>query len=68
MLFDKTGTLTVGGARLTAVETAPDVSAEEVLQVAGSLEQASQNVVAAAIVAAAVGRGLSLQMPDQYTK
>ena len=65
VLFDKTGTLTVGGARLTAVETAPDVSAEEVLQVAGSLEQASQNVVAAAIVAAAVGRGLSLQMPDQ---
>ena len=65
VLFDKTGTLTVGGARLTAVETAPDVSAEEVLQVAGSLEQASQHVVAAAIVAAAVGRGLSLQMPDQ---
>ena len=65
MLFDKTGTLTVGGARLAAVETAPDVSADEVLQVAGSLEQASQHVVAAAIVAAAVGRGLSLQMPDQ---
>ena len=35
------------------------------LQVAGSLEQASQHVVAAAIVAAAVGRGLPLQMPAQ---
>ena len=65
VLFDKTGTLTVGGARLAAVETAPDVSADEVLQVAGSLEQASQHVVAAAIVAAAVGRGLPLQMPAQ---
>lgn len=65
VLFDKTGTLTVGGARLVAVETAPDESADEVLRLAGSLEQASQHVVAAAIVAAAVGRGLSLQMPDQ---
>jgi heavy metal translocating P-type ATPase len=65
VLFDKTGTLTVGGARLAAVETAPDVSADEVLQVAGSLEQASQHVVAAAVVAAAVGRGLPLQMPAQ---
>ena len=65
VLFDKTGTLTVGGARLVAVETAPDESADEILRLAGSLEQASQHVVAAAIVAAAVSRGLSLQMPDE---
>lgn len=65
VLFDKTGTLTVGGARLVAVETAPDEVVDEVLQLAGSLEQASQHVVAAAIVSAAVGRGLSLQIPDQ---
>ncbi|MFA6140700.1 MAG: heavy metal translocating P-type ATPase, partial [Hyphomicrobium sp.] len=64
VLFDKTGTLTVGGARLIAVETAPDQNADEVLRLAGSLEQASHHVVAAAIVAAAVARGLSLQMPD----
>ncbi len=65
VLFDKTGTLTVGGARLVAVETAPGENADEVLRLAGSLEQASQHVVAAAIVAAAVARGLALQMPDQ---
>ena len=65
VLFDKTGTLTVGGARLIAIETAPNESAEEILRLAGSLEQASQHVVAAAIVAAAAARGLSLQMPDQ---
>ena len=65
VLFDKTGTLTVGGARLVAVETAPGENADEVLRLAGSLEQASQHVVAAAIVAATVARGLSLQMPDQ---
>ena len=65
VLFDKTGTLTVGGARLIAVETAPNEDADEVLRLAGSLEQASQHVVAAAIVAAAAGKGLSLQMPQQ---
>jgi heavy metal translocating P-type ATPase len=64
-LFDKTGTLTVGGARLIAVETAPNEDPSEVLRLAGSLEQASQHVVAAAIVDAAAGKGLSLQMPAQ---
>ena len=64
VLFDKTGTLTVGGARLIAVETAPGESADEVLRLAGSLEQASQHVVAAAIVSAAIGKGLHLQVPE----
>jgi heavy metal translocating P-type ATPase len=64
VLFDKTGTLTVGGARLVAIETAPGENADEVLQLAGSLEQASQHVVAAAIVSAAIGKGLDLQMPE----
>ena len=65
VMFDKTGTLTVGGARLVAVETAPGQHADEVLRLAASLEQASQHVVAAAIVAAAVTRGLSLTPPSE---
>ena len=65
VMFDKTGTLTVGGARLVAVETAPGESPDEVLQLAGSLEQASHHVVAAAIVSAALARGLTLDAPDQ---
>jgi heavy metal translocating P-type ATPase len=64
VLFDKTGTLTVGGARLIAIETALGESADEVLRLAGSLEQASQHVVAFAIVSAATSKGLSLQMPE----
>lgn len=64
VLFDKTGTLTVGGARLIAVETAPNENAGEVLRLAGSLEQASQHVVAAAIVAAAASKGMPLKMPQ----
>jgi heavy metal translocating P-type ATPase len=64
VMFDKTGTLTVGGARLVAVETAPGVSADEVLRLAGSLEQVSQHVVAKAIVAAAMAKGITLEMPS----
>jgi heavy metal translocating P-type ATPase len=65
VMFDKTGTLTVGGARLVAIEAAPGESTEEILQVAGSLEQASHHVVAAAIVEAAVGKGLRLTVPSR---
>ncbi len=65
VMFDKTGTLTVGGARLVAIETAPGESPEQVLRIAGSLEQASHHVVAAAIVEAAVAKGLSLQVPSK---
>jgi heavy metal translocating P-type ATPase len=63
VMFDKTGTLTVGGARLVAIETAPNESPQEVLRIASSLEQASHHVVAASIVDAAKAKGLSLQVP-----
>jgi heavy metal translocating P-type ATPase len=65
VMFDKTGTLTVGGARLVAIETAPGESPDEVLRMAGSVEQASHHVVAAAIVEAALGKGLELRVPSQ---
>jgi heavy metal translocating P-type ATPase len=64
VLLDKTGTLTVGGARLVAIETAPGEDADYVLRLAASLELASHNVVAAAVVAAARSRGLVLEPPD----
>ena len=65
VMFDKTGTLTVGGARLVAIETEPGESPDEVLRIAGSLEQASHHVVAAAVVQAAIGKGLDLRVPSQ---
>jgi len=65
VMFDKTGTLTVGGARLVAIEAAPGQSAEEVLRIAGSLEQASHHIVARAIVEAARSKGLKLGIPSQ---
>ena len=65
VMFDKTGTLTVGGARLVAIETAPGESSDDVLRMAGSLEQASHHVVAAAVVEAALGKGLKLWVPSE---
>jgi heavy metal translocating P-type ATPase len=65
VLFDKTGTLTVGGARLLSIEVAPGETADEVLTLGASLEQASHHVLAAAIVKAAAERGLSLKLPEQ---
>jgi heavy metal translocating P-type ATPase len=65
VLFDKTGTLTVGGARLLSVEVAPGETADEVLMLGASLEQASHHVLAGAIVQAGAERGLSLKVPEQ---
>jgi soluble P-type ATPase len=63
-MFDKTGTLTVGGARLIAIEAAPGERPDDVLRLAASLEQASHHVVAAAIVEAALAKGLALEIPE----
>jgi heavy metal translocating P-type ATPase len=65
VMFDKTGTLTVGGARLVAIEVAPNQQADEILRLAASLEQASHHVVAVAIVEAAAARSLKLSVPSQ---
>jgi heavy metal translocating P-type ATPase len=64
VMFDKTGTLTVGGARLVAIEVAPNERADDVLRVAASLEQASHHVVATAIVEAAMAKGVQLSTPS----
>nr|WP_283949802.1 heavy metal translocating P-type ATPase [Limobrevibacterium gyesilva] len=62
-LFDKTGTLTTGAPRIAGVEPLPGFETDEVLQLAASLEQMSQHVVAVAIVAAARSAGLALSLP-----
>ena len=68
VIFDKTGTLTIGGTRLLSVETAPGESADEVLKLGGSLEQASHHVVAGAIVDAAIKHSLPLTMPTEVNE
>ncbi|NUP50285.1 MAG: heavy metal translocating P-type ATPase [Catenulispora sp.] len=63
LIVDKTGTLTAGRPTLGGVVTAEDVSAEEVLRLAASLDQVSAHVLAAAVVRAAHERGLRLSAP-----
>jgi heavy metal translocating P-type ATPase len=66
--FDKTGTLTYGRPRLVAVNPEPPFSADEVLQLAASAEQYSSHVLAAAVQAAAVERGLTLSPADSASE
>ena len=63
LFLDKTGTLTRGRAQVADIQTAPDVTADELLRLAASLEQVSRHVTAEAIVDAARARGLVLDPP-----
>ncbi|TAH35969.1 MAG: heavy metal translocating P-type ATPase [Planctomycetota bacterium] len=58
VVFDKTGTLTEGKPRLGAVESAPGGDPAQVLQLAASLERASEHPLAQAVLAEARARGL----------
>jgi Cu+-exporting ATPase len=60
LIVDKTGTLTVGKPMCRAVLAAPGHGEDEVLHVAGSLDQGSEHPLDAAIVAEARKRGLVL--------
>ena len=67
-VFDKTGTLTLGRARIDHVRTAPAFVENELLRLAASLDQASNHVIAEALVAAARERGLRLMPPQQVSE
>jgi heavy metal translocating P-type ATPase len=64
LLLDKTGTLTRGRPELDTIFTAEDVSADDVLRLAASLDQVSPHVLAASIVRAANDRHLELTLPS----
>jgi heavy metal translocating P-type ATPase len=64
-LIDKTGTLTHGMAKVASIDVAPGFSADEVLSLAASLDQASQHVLAATLIDAARARRLTLAVPSQ---
>jgi heavy metal translocating P-type ATPase len=63
LVIDKTGTLTEGAASLLQVRPAPGFQPDEVLRLAGSLDQASRHAVARSLAAAAVKHGLTLTPP-----
>jgi Cu+-exporting ATPase len=64
--FDKTGTLTFGKPRLTDLIVSPGAREDEILALAASVEAQSEHPVAAAIVAAAKDRGLTLSPVAEF--
>ncbi|MGA7973663.1 MAG: HAD-IC family P-type ATPase, partial [Pseudolabrys sp.] len=68
LVLDKTGTLTRGEARIVATQVAEGLTADEVLRVAASLDQASKHVIGQTLVAAARERGLKLAVPSEVVE
>lgn len=61
VVFDKTGTLTTGMLQVSAVVTAPDYDADDVLTLAAAVEAASEHPIGLAIAA-------STAQPEQVTE
>jgi heavy metal translocating P-type ATPase len=68
VVIDKTGTLTIGQARLIAIHVDAGISANEVLRIAASLDQASKHVIAQTIVDEARNKGLQLAVPTDVVE
>ena len=66
LIVDKTGTLTEGRPAFDRAVPAPGHDADEVLQLAASLDQGSEHPLAEAIVRAARERGLALDKPENF--
>ncbi len=60
LVVDKTGTLTEGHPRVTNVQAASGFEADDLIQALASVERASEHPLAAAVVAEATTRKLSL--------
>jgi Cu+-exporting ATPase len=66
LVVDKTGTLTEGKPKVVAVIPAEGFEEGQVLQLAASLEKASEHPLALAIVAAAQDRGLNMSAVTDF--
>jgi len=65
LFFDKTGTLTDPRPSLARMDTAAGIGAEQALAWAASIETTSRHPVAAALIAAARARGVTVGDPDR---
>jgi Cd2+/Zn2+-exporting ATPase len=61
--FDKTGTVTTGRLTLDALHPVDGLNADTILELAASVESQSEHPIAAAILAAAKVRGVTLSVP-----
>ncbi len=67
VVIDKTGTLTEGRPNVVRVTALGEQSEDDVLRLAASLERGSEHPLAAAIVRAAVTKGLPLSEPTHFS-
>jgi heavy metal translocating P-type ATPase len=68
LLIDKTGTLTSGRPALAAVVSAGTLPANEILALAGSLDQVSPHVLAHGVVEAAAAQNCGLILPEDVVE
>jgi heavy metal translocating P-type ATPase len=68
LLIDKTGTVTRGRPELLSVTSASTSSMDELLTLAGSIDQMSPHVVAASVVRAALDHGCVLILPTDVVE
>lgn len=68
LVIDKTGTLTHGRARIVSTHVVGDLSEDELLRLAASLDQASKHVIAQTLVSEAQSRKLRLAVPTEMVE
>ena len=66
LVVDKTGTLTLGKPQLTSVVAINGFADDELLRLAASVERASEHPLAAAIVAGAESRGITIPKAQHF--
>ena len=66
VVLDKTGTVTTGQMTVTAVQPVPGTSRGDLLRYAGSVEQASEHAVAAAVTALAAAEAAPLTSAEGF--
>jgi len=66
LILDKTGTVTEGKPTVSTVDAIGDVSEEQVLQWAASIESGSEHPLAAAILSAAEDKQIKLEKVKQF--
>lgn len=66
-IFDKTGTLTEGKLHVVAVESFTELSENEILKLAGSVEQHSEHGIAKAILAESITRDITLSPITEFS-
>jgi Cu+-exporting ATPase len=66
LVVDKTGTLTVGKPELLSVVAVGGIAEQELLRLAASVERASEHPLAAAIIAGAEQRGVTVRAASDF--